>query len=112
MSSQPGRERRRLKRIVHRIAARFQTDAIAGQGHIKNICREGVFLRTGDLPEPGESVTVSFENETGEKIEVSGSVRWTTAQLQCSQDVPPGFGVHIDNPTSEFDEFFEHLLLH
>ena len=97
--------------MVSRIPARFQSGSVVGQGHIKNVCREGLFLRTGDLPEPGQAVSISFETETGSKVEVEGVVRWTTDQLPNAEDVPRGFGIQISAPSPSFLEFFEHLLL-
>lgn len=105
-----GKERRKLKRVVKRIPIRFETGGLRGQGHIKNLSREGLFIRSHLLPAPGDMVCVVFGAPNGQKVEIIGTVRWTTAQLQNS-DAPPGFGVRIDQPGPDFREFYESILL-
>jgi hypothetical protein len=56
-------------------------------------------------------VRVIFEPPNGPKVEVEGTVRWTTSQLPPSSDSPPGFGMKIDSVPEEFLEFFEQTLL-
>jgi hypothetical protein len=115
MSSSPaGNERRKLKRIVRRIPARFSTATAQGTGHVKNLCKHGLFLRADTLPEPGEQVQVLILTRERVKIEVIGTVRWTTAQLPDSARVEEGhegFGVDVEAPSEEFREFFADLLL-
>ncbi len=112
MSNKPIVERRRLKRAVKRIPARYQSEGLIGKGHIKNVTKEGLFLRTDRLPLPGAPIRVIFEPKNGPKVEVSGTVRWTTGQLPPTADTPSGFGMQIENVTEEFLEFFEQILLH
>lgn len=112
MSEKPSVERRRLKRVVKRIPARYQCEGMIGKGHIKNVTQEGLFLRTDRLPSPGARIRLVFEPEDGPKVEVSGTVRWTTGQLQHAADTSPGFGMRIENVSEEFLEFFENILLH
>ncbi len=112
MSEKPIVERRRLKRVVKRIPARYQCEGVIGKGHIKNVTQEGLFLRTDRLPSPGAPIRLVFEPEDGPKVEVSGTVRWTTGQLPRAADTSPGFGMQIENVTEEFLEFFENILLH
>ncbi len=112
MPKKPTVERRRLKRVVKRIPARYQSDGLIGKGHIKNVTKEGLFLRTDRLPSPGSQVRVIFEPHEGPKVEVSGTVAWTTAQLRDPTEGAPGFGMKIDSVPEEFLEFFEQILLH
>ncbi|MCH6562468.1 MAG: PilZ domain-containing protein [Myxococcales bacterium] len=112
MSEKPSVERRRLKRVVKRIPARYQCEGMIGKGHIKNVTQEGLFLRTDRLPSPGARIRLVFEPEDGPKVEVSGTVRWTTGQLRHAADTSPGFGMRIENVSEEFLEFFENILLH
>lgn len=104
-----GRERRRLKRIVKRIPIRFDAGGLRGQGHIKNLSKEGLFIRSHLLPQPGEAVRITFDTPDGRKVEIEASVRWTTAQLADSGS-PPGFGVYIESPGPEWREFYAALL--
>ena len=107
----PPVERRRLRRIMKRIPAAFEAGALRGKGHIKNVSKEGVFLRSSVLPPVGSDVRVLFHDRNGSKIEARGIVRWTTDQLSAAEKAKPGFGVHIPRGNEEFDEFFEQILL-
>ncbi len=106
------KERRHLRRILKRIPAFFQSEGVEGHGHVKNISKEGLFLRVHDLPEPGMTVRVVLEPEDRPKIEVEGQVMWTTAQLPTEAEAAPGFGMHFDRLSDEFVELFERILLH
>ncbi|MCP4007455.1 MAG: hypothetical protein GY725_25020 [bacterium] len=103
-------ERRKLKRAVERIPAAFETASFRGTGYIKNVTKEGLFVRADQLPPPMEPVRVIFHNRDGNKIEVIGSVRWTTDQLQ-REDTKPGFGMRIETQSPDFLEFFEQILV-
>lgn len=105
-----GKERRRLKRVVKRVPIRFEAGGLRGQGHIKNMTKEGLFIRSHLLPEPETRVRIEISTKDGSKVEVDGQVRWTTAQLG-DVSAPPGFGVMITARTPEFLELFESLLV-
>jgi PilZ domain-containing protein len=111
MSEAPKVERRRLRRILKRIPAAFESGRLRGKGHIKNVSKEGLFLRTAVLPPVGDDVRVLFHDRNGSKIEVRGVVRWSTDQLPAGAKAKPGFGVHIPRGNDVFDEFFEQILL-
>jgi DNA-directed RNA polymerase specialized sigma24 family protein len=85
MSQGPKVERRKLRRILKRIPAAFEAGQLRGKGHIKNVSKEGLFVRTTVLPPTGTDVRVIFHDRTGSKIEVHGTVRWTTAQLDKAE---------------------------
>jgi hypothetical protein len=110
MADQTGIERRRLRRILKRIPAAFEAGKMRGKGHIKNVSKEGLFVRTTSLPNAGAPVRVVFHDRQGSKIEVRGTVRWTTAQLPAEEKAKPGFGVYIPRGNDAFDEFFEQIL--
>ena len=105
-----GKERRRLKRVVKRIPIRFAAGGLRGQGHIKNLTKEGLYVRSHLLPEPGTRIQIEIVSRDGSKVEISGVVRWTTGQLHDASGTP-GFGVMLEQPTPEFLGFFESLLL-
>jgi hypothetical protein len=111
MSQGPKPERRKLRRILKRIPAAFEAGQLRGKGHIKNVSKEGLFVRTSVLPQQGGDVRVIFHDRNGSKIEVRGIVRWTTAQLDRTDKAKPGFGVHIPRGNEDFDEFFMQILL-
>lgn len=110
--SRSGIERRRLKRFAKRVPVYFQCGVFRGAGRIKNISKEGLFVRSAVLPEPGDRVRIMLESSDGSKLEFRGEVRWTTAQLPPGPTVQPGFGVLIEDVEFGYLEFFEDMLLH
>jgi hypothetical protein len=111
MPKAPGVERRKLRRILKRIPAAFEAGKLRGKGHIKNVSKEGLFVRSDVLPERGGEVRVLFHDRNGEKIEVRGLVRWTTKQLPAGTKAKSGFGVFVPPDNQEFRDFFEQILL-
>jgi hypothetical protein len=111
MSKAPQIERRKLRRILKRIPAAFESGALRGKGHVKNVSKEGLFVRSSVLPPVGSDVRVIFPARNGSKIQVLGTVRWTTDQLPAAEKAKPGFGVYIARGNDDFDEFFEQILL-
>ena len=107
--AKPVGERRRLRRIMKRIPAAFESASIRSRGHIKNVTKNGLFVRADQLPQPNERVRVVFHDRNGSKVEVRGEVRWTTDQMPKASKA--GFGMVIESPTPEFLEFFEQILL-
>jgi len=103
-------ERRRLHRLVKRIPATFEAGKLRGTGHIKNVSKKGLFLRTGLLPPVGSDVRVLFSDRKGTKIALRGRVRWTTDQLPAGEKAKPGFAVYIRLDDKAFAEFFEQIL--
>jgi hypothetical protein len=111
MSKTPQVERRKLRRILKRIPAAFEAGMLRGKGHVKNVSKEGLFVRSSVLPPVGSDVRVIFHDRNGSKIEVRGTVRWTTDQLASDEKAKPGFGVYIPRGNEDFDEFFGQILL-
>jgi Tfp pilus assembly protein PilZ len=103
-------ERRTLHRAVKRIAATFASGKLRGQGYVKNVSKTGLFLRTDTLPEVGSEVRVSLRDRAGAKVELRGTVRWTTRQLPAGSKAQPGFGMQIPSDDPVFVEFFEQIL--
>jgi len=103
-------EKRRLTRTVARVPATFVAGDTCGNGHIKNLSRDGLFIRTETLPTKGDSIEVIFFLQNGNKLEIGGTVRWTTAQLAQAEQATPGFGMHIDEQSNAYLEFYEQLL--
>jgi len=99
-----------LRRAIPSIRAAFEAGELRGVGHVKNISKGGIFLRSEILPQPGHEVRVLFHDRAGNKIELHGTVRWTTAQLGVGADARPGFGVQFSQVDGAFREFYEELL--
>src|SRR5262245_49300886 len=105
-----GRERRRmLRRAIPSIRAAFEAGELRGVGHVKNVSKEGLFVRSDILPPPGSEIRVLFHDRRGDKIELHGCVRWTTAQLG-DKSARPGFGVQLSKPDDAFRAFYEEIL--
>ena len=104
-------ERRKLKRYVRRIEARFHSGRLRATGHVGNLSKQGLFIRTESLPQAGAPVDLTIETPSGAKVEISGRVRWTTDQLKASGETPTGFGVIIEGHPPGYMDFFESLLL-
>jgi hypothetical protein len=104
-------ERRRLKRYVQRLEAHFQSGRMRGLGHVRNLSKEGMFIGAERLPEPGAPIALTIETSTGDKIDLNGTVRWTTAQLPDARDAASGFGVRVEGRSPGYRELFEALLL-
>jgi uncharacterized protein (TIGR02266 family) len=96
---------------MKRIPVRFATNSVRASGHIKNLSKEGVFIRSNVLPMPGDTVTISFETPDGRKVETEGSVRWTTAQMADHEAAQPGFGVQFHRTGTDYQDFFTQILL-
>ncbi len=106
-----GIERRRmLRRSIKRIPAAFEAGSTRGKGHVKNISKEGLFVRSATLPEPGSEVRLIFHDRQGTKVEVRGLVCWCTDQLPDAHDVKPGFGVQLHERSDAFRDFYEQVL--
>jgi hypothetical protein len=77
-----------------------------GVGHLKNVSRAGMFVRSADLPRPGVPIALQFEVPTsGELVNLRGEVRWNSDGLG-SATPQSGFGVMLHEPSREFTEFF------
>ena len=103
-----GKNRRRHRRIAKRLSVLIESGGSYSQGHIKNLSKTGVYVRSTLLPEPGAEIRLKFETITGQKIEVSGRVRWTTAGLP-KEDGQSGFGVVFESVGDDYLEFFSEL---
>jgi hypothetical protein len=108
----PGKklERRTLHRVVKRIPVTFESGSLRGKGHIKNVSKKGLFLRSSVLPPVGSAVSLRFADRKGKPVEVRGKVRWTTQQLASGERAQPGFGVLVARDDPAFTEFFEQIL--
>ena len=79
-----GIERRKLKRSVARVPASFESGEVRGKGHVKNVSKGGLFLRSDVLPEPGSEIRVLFHTQQGRKVEIEGIVVWSTTGARAA----------------------------
>ena len=53
-----------------------------GVGHLKNVSRAGICVRSADLPRPGVAIALQFElPTTGALVNLRGEVRWSSDRL-------------------------------
>ncbi|HTO55444.1 MAG TPA: PilZ domain-containing protein [Myxococcota bacterium] len=98
------RARRRV--LTSRIPIRFLAEGVEGVGHLKNVSRAGLLVRSSDLPRPECPISLAFEHpDSGASITLRGEVRWTT-DGQGSGDASPAFGVQLHEPPRAFTDFF------
>ncbi len=95
--------RRRFQ--IRRIQVRFVAEGAEGLGHLKNISKAGVFIRSEEVPRSGASLAIQFDAPDGTLINLRGEVRWRTLDLM-NPNVPPGFGVQLHEPSQPYREFF------
>ncbi len=80
-------------------------EGVEGVGHLKNVSRAGLFVRTPDLPRPGAPVALQFESpSSGGLVNLRGEVRWSTDGLGALAP-QAGFGVLVHEPTRDFADF-------
>jgi len=108
MQERRRQSRVKMRRSLKRIPAVFEAGKLRGRGQIGGVSREGLFFCTDRPPDPGSPVRVVFSDHLGRKIEVSGDVRWNTAEK--INPAAEGFGMHIDHSSDQFPEFYEELL--
>ena len=76
-----------------------------GLGHLKNVSRSGICVRSDDLPRPGVAIALQFElPTTGALVDLRGEVRWSSDQLGPA-GFQSGFGVHVHGPPPQFRLF-------
>ena len=111
----PGRKQPRkiLRRNLPSLDAHFACNGLRGEGRVINISRNGFFLRTAKLPAVGSEIHVVLSGLQGE-VKVTGTVRWTTAQLpeEGGRKVQPGFGVQVAESDAGFRDLFSYVLTH
>ena len=110
MSRDREAERRTLRRVLTRITATFESGKLSGDGYVKNVSKRGLFLRSDVLPPVGSSIRIRLSIKGGAQVEVTGTVLWTTEQLETEETPKAGFGIEIPLDDQGFVEFFERIL--
>jgi len=82
------------------------SEGTEGVGHLKNVSRSGMCVRSADLPRPGVTIALQFEAPTtGAPVNLRGEVRWSSDRLGADTS-QSGFGVLLHEPPTQFREFF------
>lgn len=98
----------RIRRAVGRIPAQFKAGGLRGEGLLAKLSREGLFVCTETLPEPGTPILLVFLDDRGGPVKLHGSVRWNTRQLDRARS---GFGMHIEDVPDAYVRFYEAKLV-
>ena len=97
-----GRARPRL--AITQISVRFVAEGVEATGHLCNVSRSGMYVRTGEPPRSGAIVALQFEAPAGKLVDLRGEVRWNAAGA-ARAGRPEGFGVRLHEPPREYREF-------
>ena len=84
---------------------RFVSEGVEIVGTLGNVSKAGMFVTASDLPRISARIALEFRMPAGLVVNVTGEVRWTTAD-QSRPDLPSGFGVLVREIPREYVEFF------
>ncbi len=93
-------ERRRQPRVPCKVTVLLQAGNLYGSAHLADLTPDGVRVWSALQPERGNGVRIRFETPEGQKVELSGSVVWSTAAE---------FGVRIEQSNEAYLSFVEIL---
>ena len=93
-------ERRRQARVPYSVSAYFQAGTVCSYTRLADLTPGGVRIRSVLQPREGDAVRIRFETPEGQKVELTGSVVWSTAAE---------FGVRIDQNSEAYVSFAESL---
>lgn len=92
------------------IPVEFHAASRQGKGHIKNLSEGGLFVGSGSIPQPGDTVRLAFRTLDGRKVGVSGLIWWTTRQVRRDRSMAPGFGVRLLHTDDAYERLISSLL--
>lgn len=98
-----------MGRIRTALRARFAGSGFEGTGNIVNLSEQGLFVRTPQVPPPGQAVRLSFSAPGLGRIAVRGLVWWTTADSPGGRHQPPGFGMRLLDEFEAYGRLIENL---
>ena len=93
-------ERRGQARVACSVSVLFQAEEACGHAQLTDLTPDGVCVRSILQPKAGSTVRIRFETPEAEKVELTGSVAWSTAAE---------FGVRIDQSNDAYLSFVEIL---
>jgi hypothetical protein len=99
----------RATRARTSIPVEFETDGLRGTGKIKNVGLGGLFVGSRQIPEQGESVSLSFHFPGGRELSVLGVVWWTTLEA-AGRHRTPGFGLRLIEENESYELAVSRLL--
>ena len=96
-----------VRRVMKPLHGAFRSRRIRAIGQVLDVSPRGLFMATEELPEKGAKVKVVFEDASGARIKIKGTVRWNTPG---EGEKPPGFGMLIEDPPKDFLDLCDALL--
>ncbi len=90
------------ERVRTALRTRFSGSGFRGAGNIVNLSEGGLFVRTRQLPRPGQAVRLAFAVPGVGRIALTGLVWWTTAESPGGRFVPSGFGLRLLDEIEEY----------
>jgi Tfp pilus assembly protein PilZ len=96
------------RRIRTAIQTEFEAGELRGRGTIRNVAEGGLFVGTTQVPHQGNLVSLSFRDNKGRGLGVSGLVWWTTADEPGTHRAP-GFGIRLLDDSDDYRRFLESL---
>lgn len=105
MVDNTGRARTRIG--TSQISVRFVSEGNEATGVLRDVSRQGAYIRASQIPRPGAVIAIQFEDTDGKLIEARGEVRWNVSP---NGDQPSGFGVIVHEPSRRFRDFVDWAL--
>jgi hypothetical protein len=96
------------RRIRTAIQTEFEAGALHGRGTIRNMAEGGLFVGSPQVPHQGELVSLSFRDNKGRALDLSGLVWWTTTD-EPDWHKTPGFGIRLLEDSEAYRRFFDSL---
>ncbi|QQR88538.1 MAG: PilZ domain-containing protein [Myxococcales bacterium] len=90
-------DRRKHERFLASISVDYTHGDTFLFSYIHDISEMGIFIRSDDPLEIGSELTLRFNDEQGEPLEIEGEVVWINHVREAAHDGTPGMGVQFKN---------------
>jgi Tfp pilus assembly protein PilZ len=102
-------QKQRIRRRGRGIPCQFRARSVRGNGYIKDLTPDGLFVTTHPLPKAGEEIVLRIATADKKHIKVAGMVWWTTAERGNGKQEKPGFGVRLLDVGVDYERFFQRI---
>jgi Tfp pilus assembly protein PilZ len=107
--AQNSMQKQRIRRRGRGIPCQFRARSVRGNGYIKDLTLEGLFVTTHPLPRAGEDIVLRIVTADKKHIKVGGIVWWTTAEKNKARADKPGFAVRLLEAGAAYEHFFKRI---
>ena len=102
MDDEPnGKERREHQRFETSIAVDYASGETFLFAYLQNISTMGIFIRTDHPSTLGTRLTLRFQVDSGDPLELDGEVAWINSVRPDGENLNPGMGVRFVELTPE-----------